>query len=73
MPHQLKNKNCGFFFPRQLTEMIRSNLLLLIGKSLGLDLHGKICIAIFAATSHFYDFLFPSVISLNRDKCRETN
>lgn len=51
-----KHQSCGFFFPWQLTEMIQSNLLFLIGKVLAPDLHGKICIAFFSASSHFYDF-----------------
>lgn len=67
-----KHQSCGFFFLWQLTEMIQSNLLFLIGKVLVPDLHGKICIAFFSASSHFYDFE-PNMIPLNINKRGKTN
>lgn len=51
-----KHQSSGFFFPWQLTEMIQSNRLFLIGKVLTPTLHGKICIAFFSARCHFPDF-----------------
>lgn len=66
-----KHQNCAFFFPRQLTKMIQSNLLSLIGKVLAPALHGKICIPFFEPVPTLMT-LFLSWISLKKDKHGES-